>query len=195
MSTKITPWTDEQCKQLEPVWQLARARRDAHSSAHNYFNRWHNIVTLPSVLIGAVLSTISFDKDAAPPAVSAGLAIFMTLMSTVNSYFNFSKKQESHRQTYRGFNLLVRDLELSILRGQESPKREFVDFLEYLNDNFTQLIENAPVLNMSSKKLLSTAIEDKPSPFSNLKGKIEDNKDLEDGNKVVSDDIPLEVNE
>jgi len=188
MVGQISPWSDSQCKQLEPVWHLAKARRDAHYSAHNYYNKWHNFITLPSVLIGAVLSTISFDKDAAPVAVSASLAIFMTLMSTINSYFNFSKKQESHRQTYRGFNLLVRDLELSILRGQETPKREFVDFLEYINDNLTQLIENAQLLNSSARKILSIANTDKPSPFDNLRG-------IDSDNKGLSDDIPLAVDQ
>lgn len=190
MVVQISPWSDAQCKQLEPVWQLAKARRDAHYSAHNYYNKWHNFVTLPSVLIGAVLSTISFDKDAAPAAVSASLAIFMTLMSTINSYFNFSKKQESHRQTYRGFNLLVRDLELSILRGQETPKREFVDFLEYINDNLTQLIENAQLLNSSSRKILSIANTDKPSPFDNLRGI---DNEIDNNNQGLSEDIPLAV--
>ena len=172
--SKAEPWTDEQCKQLEPIWQLAQARREAHYLAHIFYNRWYNVFTLPTVLVGAILSTLSFNSDTAPDGVAAGLAIFMTSTSTINSYFNLSKRQEGHRQTYRGFNLLIREIEISILRGQESPKRDFIDFLESVNDSFTKLVEDAPSLNAGARAILTAARNDKPSPFDNLRGRGED---------------------
>ena len=80
MATSVKPWTDDQCLQLEPLFVLCQARRDAHQSAFNFFNRWNNVVSLPSILVGSVLSTLSFNDEAAPAGVSAGLAIFMTVM-------------------------------------------------------------------------------------------------------------------
>jgi len=168
--SKIERWTDAQCKQIEPIWELAQARREAHYKAHRFFNRWYNIFTLPTVLVGAILSTLSFNSDTAPDGVAAGLAIFMTTTSTVNSYFNLAKRQEGHRQIYRGFNLLIREIEISLLRGQESPKRDFIDFLESVNDTFTKLVEDAPALNAGARAILTAARNDKPSPFDNLRG-------------------------
>ena len=54
---------------------------------------------------------------------------------------------------------------MSILRGQESPKREFIDFLEHVNDTFTKLLEEAPTLNRSAYKILNEKRRSKPSPF------------------------------
>ena len=115
-------------------------------------------------------------KKQPPAGVSAGLAIFMTVMSTCNSFFNLSKKTEGHRTTSRGFNLLVREIEVSILRGQEAPKRQFVDFIESINDQFTKLLEDAPNLNASALKILQTQRKNKPSPFNNLRGIVDDDE-------------------
>ena len=178
--TSVSPWTDEQCMQLEPLFVLCQARRDAHQAAFNFFSTWNNVVSLPSILVGSVLSTLSFNEEAAPAGVSAGLAIFMTVMSTCNSFFNLSKKTEGHRTTSRGFNLLVREIEVSILRGQEAPKRQFVDFIESINDSFTKLLEDAPNLNASALQILNTQRKSKPSPFDNLRGVGDDDRNNQD---------------
>lgn len=199
---KIEPWTDEQCLMLEPTWQLCRARRDAHHSAFRYYNKYYNMVSLPPILVGAVLSTISLNQDAVPAGVSAALAIFMTGMSTISSFFNLAKTQEGHRQIYRSFNLLVREIETSIIRGRESPKRSFVDFLEYINDTFTKLVEDAPTLNAGSRAILDKYRNERPSPFEKLlKGqeveanlvlneKVEENLNTNTNNNETAINIP-----
>lgn len=194
--TEVKPWTDDQCLQLEPLFTLCQARRDAHQDAFNFFNRWNNVVSLPSILVGSVLSTLSFNEEAAPVGVSAGLAIFMTVMSTCNSFFNLSKKTEGHRTTSRGFNLLVREIEVSILRGQEAPKRQFVDFIESINDQFTKLLEDAPNLNASALKILQAQRKNKPSPFNNLRGIVDDdeNEPVARQDSVINIDVEEEVN-
>ena len=161
-------WTDEQCVSLKPVWELCRARRDAHHMAYRFYNKYNTIVTLPPNLIGAILSTISFNPDAVPSGVSAGLAMFITAMSTVNSFFGLSKSQEGHRQSYRMFNTLVRDIELNIVRGKEAPKRTFIDFIEFVNEQFSKVVEDAPTLNPEARLLLDTHRKDRITPFDKL---------------------------
>jgi len=178
MSATVTvePWTDEQCLLLEPTWQLCQARREAHNMAFRFYNKWHNVVSLPPILVGAVLSTLSLNPDTVPAGANAALAIFMTGMSTVGSFFNLAKTQEGHRQTYRNFNLLAREIEMSILRGRETPKRSFVDFLEYVNERFTKLVEDAPTLNAAARVVLDAYRKERPSPFSKLLGEQKDNE-------------------
>ena len=125
--SNISPWSDKQCLQVEPLWDLCTARRDAHETSFNFFRRWNMAFNFPVVLTGAILSTLTFNEDVAPPGLSSGLAIFMTVMTSTNSYFNLAKKEEGHRTTYRGFNMLLREIEMCLLRGQESPKRDFID--------------------------------------------------------------------
>ena len=161
-------WTNEQCMMLEPTWQLARVRRDAHHKAFRFYSRYNTMVSLPPILIGAILSTVSFNPDAVPNGVGTGLAVFVTVMSTINSYFALAKSQEGHRQTYRAFNMLVREIEVNIIRGKEDPKRTFIDFLEYMNEQFTKIIEEAPALNPSSRKYLEKYFCTRPSPFDQI---------------------------
>lgn len=161
-------WTDEQCMSLKPVWELCRVRRDAHHLAYRFYNKYNTVVTLPPILIGAILSTISFNPDAVPSGVSAGLAMFITAMSTINSFFGLSKSQEGHRQSYRMFNTLVRDIELNIIRGKEAPKRTFIDFIEFVNEQFAKVVEDAPTLNPEARRLLDTHRKDRVTPFDKL---------------------------
>ena len=164
----IVNWTDEQCKLLEPLWNLARARRDSHHIAYRFYNTWHTVVNLPPILLGAILSTISLKPEAVPAGISAGLAVLITGMSTVNTFFEFSKSREGHRQCYRAFNGVVRDIELNIIRGREAPKMSFVDFLESINDQFSKITEGAPTLNKNARRMLDGYRGARPSPFEQL---------------------------
>lgn len=161
-------WTDEQCMKLKTTWDLCRARRDSHHIAYRFYSKYNTVVSLPPILIGAILSTISFNPDAVPSGVSAGLAMFITAMSTINSFFGLSKSQEGHRQSYRFFNALVREIEMNIIRGKEAPKRSFIDFMEFVNSQFSKAVEDAPTLNPAARRVLDEYRNNRVSPFDEL---------------------------
>lgn len=182
---KIKPWTPAQIVQLKSLWILCKARREAHEVSFRWYNRCHTIVSFPTILVGAVLSTLSIKPEDAPEGVSAGCAIFLTLMSTTNTFFRFSGKCEGHRQTFKGFNVLLREMEMCILRGKESPKREFVEFLEYINDRVSDLISEAPTLNNEAAKILENKKLEIPSPFDHIEGM--ENSDVSDTAIEIND--------
>jgi len=189
-SQSFVKWTDEQCKLLEPLWELSRARRDSHHIAYRHYNKCHTVVNLPPILLGAILSTISLKPESVPTGISATLAVFITGLSTVNTFFEFSKSREGHRQCYRSFNAIVRDIELNIIRGREDPRRSFVDFMESVNEQFSHVVENAPPLSKAARSHLNNYRNTRPSPFDLLlKG------DTEASGYVASmdDNTPSEV--
>lgn len=161
-------WTDEQCMKLKSTWELCRARRDSHHVAYRFYSKYNTVVSLPPILIGAILSTISFNPDAVPSGVSAGLAMFITAMSTINSFFGLSKSQEGHRQSYRFFNSLVREIEMNIIRGKEAPKRSFIDFMEFVNSQFSKAVEDAPTLNPAARRILDEYRSNRVTPFDEI---------------------------
>ena len=161
----LTKWTDEQCLLLEPIWQLARVRRNAHHMAYRFFHKYNTISNLPTILFGAILSTISFEPTSVPSIVSASLAMFITAIATMNTFFSLAKCQEGHKQSYKAFNMLVREIEVNLIRGREEPKRAFLDFQEYVNEQFTKIVENTPTLNPAAKRYLDDYRGSRPSPF------------------------------
>lgn len=54
--------------------------------------------------------------------------------------------------------------------GSESPKREFVEFLEYINDRVSDLISDAPTLNREAAVILQNQRLEVPSPFDHIEG-------------------------
>jgi hypothetical protein len=161
-------WTDDQCLHLEPIWQLCRVRRDAHHKAYRFYYKYNTLASLPPILFGAILSTIGFNPDSVPTGLSAGLAMMITSVSTINTFFALAKNQEGHRYSYRTFNAMVREIEINLIRGREAPKRSFMDFFEYINDKFTRVLEESPTLNPRARKYLNSFRGKRPSPFTRL---------------------------
>ena len=74
---RIEPWKPAQIMKLKSLWILAQARRDAHEIAFRYFNKFHTAVSLPTILVGAILSTLSFNPEEAPPALNERLVLYL----------------------------------------------------------------------------------------------------------------------
>lgn len=165
----VSPWSADQILRLEPLWTLCQGRRDAHTCSCTFYGRWHKLFTFPSVLVGSILSTVTLNSDNYHAAVASSMSIFMTLLATTNTFFNFAERTEGHRNTHRGFTLLLREMEMCILRAQTIPKREYEDFLEYVNDKFTELIESAPALHADGRRILEEVRRSRPSPFDTLR--------------------------
>jgi hypothetical protein len=189
-SQSFVKWTDKQCKLLEPLWQLSRARRDSHHIAYRHYNKCHTVVNLPPILLGAILSTISLKPESVPTGISATLAVFITGLSTVNTFFEFSKSREGHRQCYRSFNAIVRDIELNIIRGREDPRRSFVDFMESVNEQFSYVVESAPPLSKAARKHLNNYRSTRQSPFDLL---LKGDADASGYDSSIDDNAPSEV--
>ena len=189
-SQTFVKWTDEQCKLLEPLWELSRARRDSHHIAYRHYNKCHTVVNLPPILLGAILSTISLKPESVPTGISATLAVFITGLSTVNTFFEFSKSREGHRQCYRAFNAIVRDIELNIIRGREDPRRSFVDFMESVNEQFSHVVESAPPLSKAARKHLNNYRSTRQSPFDLL---LKGDTDASGYDASMDDSSPSEV--
>ena len=187
-------WTNEQVLQLEAIWLLCLGRRDAHRCAAVFYGRWHKIFTFPNVLIGSVLSTLTFNPDNAPPALATTLSVCMTLFATTTSFFNLAQKAEGHRTCSRGFTILLREMEMCILRGRTSPKREFVDFLEYINDRFTELIDDSPDLHGAAQKILDEVRKTRPTPFDAVRENVDLGSSTEVMDEItINNDISIPV--
>ena len=163
------PWSKQNTLNLEPLWILCKGRRDAHQCSATFYNRLYKSFSFPNVLIGSVLSTLTFSPEDYPPSIATSLSIFMTVLATTSTFFNFSQRAEGHRTTQKSFTILIRDMEMCILRGQISPKREYADFLEHINDRFTELIEDAPPLHSAAQNILNNVRRTRPSPFDSLR--------------------------
>jgi hypothetical protein len=150
MGVKEDEWKDDDVLMLERWWTKTKARRAAHEFSGNTMGRIHKWVAFPSVLVGAVLSSVTFQPDAAPAFLAPALSVFITLTASTQAFFGFEKKAEGHRRVSKSFGSLQRSIELEIVRQASS----FEDFFERLNQSYSQLIEEAPFLTAEGKAIL-----------------------------------------
>lgn len=160
----ITPWSDEDFLGLRRWYQLARARKLAHAQAARLNNKIFSLLALPSTIIGSVLSAVTISPDTAPQWVSTALSITMTVTTSVNNFYGFSKKAEAHRRVSKTFGLLMTKIEAAGLR-RNNPTEEFNVFVEKLTAKFSGVLGDCPPLPPAAAKMVEQINMDAPSPF------------------------------
>lgn len=157
----VEKWSQEDVLALERWWVKTKARRAAHEVSAGTMEKVHKAIAFPSVLISAVLSSVTF-QDGLPDFLAPTLSIIVTLGATTQAFFGFEKKGEGHRGVSRAFGALQRDIELEIVR-QETP---FPKFFEKVNTAYSSLVQDAPVLTATGKQILETEGRgEAPNPF------------------------------
>ena len=161
----VEKWDQEEVIALERWWIKCKARRSAHEISANSMEKVHKGIAFPSVLVSAVLSSITFQDDM-PAFLAPALSILVTLGATTQAFFGFEKKSEGHRGVSRSFGGLQRSIELEIVR-QETP---FGKFFERVNTEYSSLVQDAPVLTAAGKRVLETEGRgEAPNPFDSFK--------------------------
>ena len=161
----VEKWSQEDVLALERWWIKTKARRSAHEVSAGAMEKIHKAIAFPSVLVSAVLSSVTF-QDGLPEFLAPTLSIIVTLGATTQAFFGFQGKGEGHRGVSRAFGALQRDIELEIVR-QETP---FSKFFEKVNTTYSALLQDAPVLTAAGKQILETEGRgEAPNPFESFR--------------------------
>ena len=122
---------------------------------------------MSSILIGAIISSVSISSDNSTQWILPTLSITITIIITTNGFFNFAKLAEANHHISTGFNNLVRKIETSLLQ-KNNPKTRYNDFINQLSETFNQLVKDAPSLPLYAKNILSKGRSEAPNPFDDL---------------------------
>lgn len=150
LSNNVT-WTHRLEQYFASTGEAAYCLSILHKAAEQRFSRLTIWIDLPcialSTLNGAtsIGSTSIFGNNSTAPLVVGGIALLTALLTTIGTYFGWSRRAEGHRISSLQYEKLYRFLaiEMSIPRDQRmSPS----DLLKHTKDTYDRLKETSPLL-------------------------------------------------
>jgi hypothetical protein len=138
-----------------------------HKRAEAMFSHRTTYLDLPTIIIGAVNGFLSvgskqiFPGDEFASVYIGVVALFVSLLNTINSYFSWSRRAEGHRISALQYSKLYRflSIEMSLPRHQRMSPAEL---LKYTKEAYDRLSEISPLVPR-------TIIEEFQKKFSNDK--------------------------
>ena len=114
-----------------------------HNKAYLWASRRNDLIQIPSIVLSTLIGFFSATTSMVPQLALGGVSVFVGILNTVNSYFKFSQRGESHRiisllyhKTYKQI-----EVELSLPIEQRTPADAF---LKSLRTTMSQVSETAP---------------------------------------------------
>lgn len=123
-----------------------------HKKAEATYSYYSNFIDLPVIVLSTALGTLSiggetlFGEDDKTASIFVGSgSIFVGILSTIGTYFGFSKRAETHRITHIQYSKLYRFLQVELSLPVNERMRAG-DLLKISRDNYERLQEIAPIL-------------------------------------------------
>lgn len=144
-------WNDKLEEYFSSSGEKAHCLSMLHKRSEGVYSRQRNLIDLPVIMISSVIGFLnagssSMFSDPKVSSVALGVgSLIVSVLQTVNTYFNWSKRSEGHRIASIQYGKLYRFLkiEMSLPRNQRmSPS----DLLKRVRDDYDRLNEISPLI-------------------------------------------------
>jgi len=126
-------------------WKEDSLSRSAeHDKKAREMKRKGTYLSIPSIVIPLILSGIS-NITSDLPLVNSSLMAFVSILTGVNVFFNFPKKQQQHFEYSAKFFKLSIDVEKEMSKRKKNRIAADV-YLEKISNDYNNLTFNAPPL-------------------------------------------------
>ncbi len=138
-----------------------------HSRSEKRYSYLNNYLAIPSIILSTLagVGSAGFGSDKNVNFIMGGISILVSILTTLNSYFMFSKRSENHRITsiqYSKLYLLI-SIELSLPREKRASVKTF---MKIVSESIQRLNEIQPQVPDSVIKLYNDKFKDEPSTIS-----------------------------
>ena len=114
-----------------------------HNQSSIWANRRNNCIQIPSILLASVTGFLSATSDLLPPVAIGAMSLTVGALNTINSYFKYSQRAESHRisaQLYmKAYKKMETELALPVHQRSDAA-----ELLTELRDTMERISEVAP---------------------------------------------------
>lgn len=144
-------WNDRLEQYFAQTGEKAHCLGWLHKQSEAMFSYRTIFLDLPTIVIGAVNGFISvgskqlFPNDEYASVYIGVIALFVSLLNTINSYFSWSRRAEGHRISSLQYSKLYRFLaiEMSLPRNQRMSAAEL---LKMTKESYDRLNEISPLI-------------------------------------------------
>jgi len=140
-------YTDEIESLIKGIGEKALALSWLHTRSGKRYSYLNNYLAIPAIILSTVTGagSIGFGGIVEASYIFGVVSILVSVISTLNSYFDFAKRGESHRITSVNYNKLY--LQISIELSLPRLKRINVkDFMKNVAEQIVRLNELQPIV-------------------------------------------------
>jgi hypothetical protein len=118
-----------------------------HNRSEKRYSYYNNILAIPAIVLSSITATVggtfAGNKDVSYATTIASIVV--SVITTLNSYFSYAKRAESHRITSINYSKLYLqiNIELSLPR---SKRMNVKDFLKVVSEQIQRLNEVQPAI-------------------------------------------------
>lgn len=208
--SKNIKWTNDLEQYFKHIGEKAYSYSILHKLSEKKYSNLKQYIELPTIILTSISGTMSisssslFEGNEKTASVCIGfLSLFCGVLSTINTYYSFGKRTESHRISNIEYSKLFRFLHIEM----KLPRHERLlpsDLLKQVKDNFERLAEISPLIDLDIIDTYKKKYNDKydhiakPSEVNGLeeiKIFVDDEKDIDEEEKEEIDPLkPISLN-
>jgi len=150
-------WNESLEKLVKKEAERALALRWAHDESQRWCASWNTYLMFPSIILstfsgaGAVGASSILPFEGSQTLVGI-VSLFVGLLQTIQNYFAFAKRSESHRIASIQYGKIHAELSLQ-LSLPKSERKKAEDIIEWLKSEIDKLSEISPQIPSSIKGL------------------------------------------
>lgn len=138
-----------------------------HSQCEKRYTYFNNYLAIPSIILSTITGagSIGFNDIQNVSFIMGAISIFVSIISTLNSFFSFAKRAESHRITAISYSKLYLqiNIELALPRDKRMKVKEF---MKNVSEQIQRLNEIQPQLADAIIKFYNIKFKDEPNTIS-----------------------------
>jgi len=149
-------WTEPLEKIVRKCAEHALALSWAHEASQRWTSSWNTRLMFPSIILSSLVGIGSVGSSALLPFDNASTLVGIVSMSvgvlqTIQNYFAFAKRSESHRIASLQYSKLHSQLslQLALPRNERKSAEEIIDFIKAETE---KLADVAPIIPMTVKE-------------------------------------------
>jgi hypothetical protein len=137
-NTALECWVRAQGEQAEALYWL-------HNKATSWAQRRNDFLQVPTIILSTLTGFLSATSNLVPMVALGGVSVLCGILGTLNSYFKFSQRSESHRVISLMYLSIYKNIEVE-LALPISQRTDAASILKDLRTTMKAIQEQAPAI-------------------------------------------------
>jgi len=156
---KVVEWNPALEEIIRREGEQSEALYWLHNKASVWASKRNDIIQIPAIILSTVTGFLSATTNLVPMIALGGISVFVGILSTLNSYFKFSQRGESHRIISLLYLKIYKTIEIELALPASQRANANV-LLNEIRQHMNQIGEQAPTIPESIIALFKKEFKD-----------------------------------
>jgi len=139
-------YTDDFEILLKNESEISESMSILHLKGYEYFNKYATYLNIPIIVLSAVVGFLSpldlFSKQA---ILLGSISIFVSILKTIDNYFDLTKRSETHRLTSLSYGRISKFIQIQLSLEKEA-RIKAKDLLVMIQNDLQNLKDSEPLV-------------------------------------------------